>query len=166
MKKEMKFEVKLTAKELWQFSMYHANAGFTGLFNLIFTVAALFLLVFRWGELTVAYRLLLVGCVLIFTVLQPLLLYGKVRKQAKTPVMAEPMYLTFREEGLEVEQNGQNAVFTWEQMGRMDKKPTMSVLYMDRVHAYLLPKAVLGEQETEFYEMVKTHLPKERRKGF
>lgn len=166
MKKEMKFEVKLTAKELWQFSMYHANAGFTGLFNLIFTVAALFLLVFRWGELTAAYRLLLVGCVLIFTVLQPLLLYGKVRKQAKTPVMAEPMYLTFREEGLEVEQNGQNAVFTWEQMGRMDKKPTMSVLYMDRVHAYLLPKAVLGEQETEFYEMVKTHLPKERRKGF
>ena len=91
MKKEMKFEVKLTAKELWQFSMYHANAGFTGLFNLIFTAAALFLLVFRWGELTMAYRFLLVGCVLIFTFLQPLLLYGKVRKQAKTPVMGEPM---------------------------------------------------------------------------
>ena len=144
----MKFEVKLTAKELWQFSMYHANAGFTGLFNLIFTAAALFLLVFRWGELTMAYRFLLVGCVLIFTVLQPLLLYGKVRKQAKTPVMAEPRYRT------------------WEQMGRMDKKLTMAVLYMDRVHAYLLPKTVLGEQETEFYEMVKMHLPKERRKGF
>lgn len=164
--KEMKFEVKLTAKELWQFSMYHANAGATGLFNVIFTAAALFLLIFRWETLTVAYRLLMFGCVLIFTVLQPLLLYGKVRKQAKMPAMAAPMYLTFREEGLQVEQNDQVASFPWEQMARMDKKPTMVVLYMDRVHAYLLPKKILAEQEEAFYELVKTYLPKERRKGF
>ncbi len=166
MTKEMRFEVKLTAKELWQFSMYHANAGATGLFNLIFTAAALFLLVVRWGTLTAAYRLLLFGCVLIFTVLQPLLLYGKVRRQAKTPAMAEPMYLTFKEDGLKVEQHGQEAVFAWNQMGRMDKKPAMVVLYMDRVHAYLLPRKILGEQEEAFLEMVKTYLPKERRKGF
>ena len=150
MKKEMKFEVKLTAKELWQFSMYHANAGATGLFNLIFTAAALFLLIFRWQTLTVAYRLLMFGCVLIFTVLQPLLLYGKVRKQAKTPAMTAPMYLTFGEEGLQVEQNGQEAAFTWEQM----------------VHAYLLPGKVLGDQKEAFFELVRAHLPKERRKGF
>ena len=99
MTKEMRFEVRLTAKELWQFSMYHANAGAAGMFNLIFTAAALFLLVFRWGMLTAAYRLLMFGCVLIFTVLQPMLLYGKVRRQAKTPAIAEPMYLTFKEEG-------------------------------------------------------------------
>ena len=166
MKKEMKFEVRLTAKELWQFSMYHANAGATGLFNLIFTAAALFLLIFRWQTMTVAYRLLMFGCVLIFTVLQPLLLYGKVRRQAKTPAMAEPMHLTFGDEGLQVEQNGQEAKFTWEQMGRMDKKTTMVVLYMDRVHAYLLPAKVLGEQEAEFLELVRAHLPGERRKGF
>ncbi len=162
----MKFEVKLTVKELWQFSMYHANGGATGLFNLIFTVAALFLLIFRWGSLTPAYRLLLFACVLIFTVLQPLLLYSKVRKQAKTPAMAEPMYLTFEEEGLKVEQNGQEAAFAWEQMGRMDKKPTLIVLYMDRIHAYLLPRKLLGDQEEDFFAMVKNHLPKEKRRGF
>ena len=166
MTKEMRFEVRLTAKELWQFSMYHANAGAAGMFNLIFTAAALFLLVFRWGMLTAAYRLLMFGCVLIFTVLQPMLLYGKVRRQAKTPAIAEPMYLTFKEEGLLVEQSGQEALFTWEQMGRMDKKPTMIVLYMDRVHAYLLPKKVLGERQEEFFEMVNAYLPRERRKGF
>lgn len=166
MKKEMRFEVRLTARELWQFSMYHANAGAAGLFNLIFTVAALFLLIFRWGMLTNAYRLLLFGCVLIFTVLQPMLLYGKVRRQAKTPAMTKPMYLTFKEEGLLVEQSEQEALFAWDQMGRMDRKPTMVVLYMDRVHAYLLPNKVLGERKEEFFEMVKAHLPRERRKGF
>ena len=51
-------------------------------------------------------------------------------------------------------------------MGRMDKKWSMTVLYMDRVHAYLLPKKVLGDQEEKFFAMAKEHLPKERRKGF
>lgn len=166
MKKEMKFEVRLTAKELWQFSMYHANAGFTGGFNLIFTAAAAFLLVFRWGSLTPAYRLLLFGCLLIFTVLQPLLLYGKVRKQAKTPAISQPMYLTFGREGLQVEQNGQTADFTWEQMGRMDKKPSLVILYMDRVHAYLLPEKVLGDRKEEFFAMAGEHLSKAQRRGF
>lgn len=165
MEKEIKFEVKLSAKDLWQFSMYHANGGLTGIFNLIFTAAALFLLIFRWGTLTEAYRLLLVGCALIFTVLQPAMLYNKVRKQAKSPVMQQPMLLTFHEKGLKVEQNDQKIDFTWEQMGRMTRKPTLVILYMDRVHAYLLPKAVLGEKEEAFYEMVRLHLPKEKRKG-
>lgn len=165
MEKEMKFEVKLSAKDLWQFSMYHANGGVTGLFNLLFTLAAIFLLIVRWGTLTGAYRLLLVGCALIFTVLQPALLYNKVRKQAKNPAMQQPMQLTFHEKGLKVEQNDQEIEFTWDQMGRMARKPTQVILYMDRVHAYLLPRTVLGEREEAFYEMARRYLPKEKRRG-
>ena len=29
--------LRITAKDLWMFSMYHANAGFMGMFNLIFS---------------------------------------------------------------------------------------------------------------------------------
>lgn len=164
MKKELCFEVKLDVKDLWQFSMYHANAGMLGIVNLLFTLAALFLIVTRWGMLTTPYRALLVVCALMFTVWQPLLLYHKARKQAKATAVKEPMLLVFGEEGLKVEQNGQEALFAWDQMGRLDKMPTMVILYMDRVHAYLLPKSVMGNREEEFYEMVREYLPKERRR--
>lgn len=164
MKKELCFEVKLDVKDLWQFSMYHANAGMLGIVNLLFTLAALFLIVTRWGMLTMPYRALLVVCALMFTVWQPLLLYHKARKQAKATAVKEPMLLVFGEEGLKVEQNGQEALFAWDQMGRLDKMPTMVILYMDRVHAYLLPKSVMGNREEEFYEMVREYLPKERRR--
>lgn len=164
MKKELCFEVKLDVKDLWQFSMYHANAGMLGIVNLLFTLAALFLIVTRWGMLTTPYRALLVVCALMFTVWQPLLLYHKARKQAKATAVKEPMMLVFGEEGLKVEQNGQEALFAWDQMGRLDKMPTMVILYMDRVHAYLLPKSVMGNREEEFYEMVREYLPKERRR--
>lgn len=162
--KDITFEVRLTAKDLWAFSMYHSNGGFRGIFNLLFSLAALFLLVFRWGTLTVPYRLLLVVCVLLFTVWQPFLLYTKARRQAKAPVIRDPMRLTFDKNGLKVEQNEQAVEFTWDQMGRMDKMPSMIVLYMDRVHAYLLPRAVIGEQEEELCQLARKYLPKERRR--
>lgn len=164
MEKELRFHVELSTKDLWQFSMYHSNSGMLGWFNVIFTVTALFLLITRWGHLTVAYRLLLVVCVLLFTVWQPALLYYKVRRQSKKTTSMQPMDLVFYGKGLKVCQGKQSAKFAWEQMARIDKKASMVILYMDRVHAYLLPKSVMGDQEESFYEMVRAHLPKERRR--
>ena len=156
--------LRITAKDLWMFSMYHANAGFMGMFNLIFSLAALYLLIFRWSTTTVPYRCLLVVCALIFTVWQPFLLWNKARKQAKRPAVKNPMRLIFDDEKLTVSQEENSADFTWEQMGRLDAKSSMYILYMDRVHAYLIPKETLGEQEETFRELVTAHLPKERRR--
>lgn len=159
------FSVRLGAKDLWKFSMYHSMGGMKGVFNLMFTGVALFLLVARWGELSGGYRALLAVCALIFPVWQPVLLYSKARKQARLPVMQNPMTLTFSEEGLKVEQNEQQVKFQWEQIGRMDAVPSMIVIYMDRVHAYLLPDSVTGEQKEPFCEMARTYLkPSQRRK--
>ena len=152
--------LRITAKDLWMFSMYHANAGFMGMFNLIFSLAALYLLIFRWSTTTVPYRCLLVVCALIFTVWQPFLLWNKARKQAKRPAVKNPMRLIFDDEKLTVSQEENSADFTWEQMGRLDAKSSMYILYMDRVHAYLIPKETLGEQEETFRELVTAHLPK------
>ncbi len=154
----------LTAKDLWTFSMYHANAGFMGIFNVLFSLAALYLLIFRWSSTTVPYRCLLVVCALIFTVWQPFLLWTKARKQAKRPAVKNPMRLVFDDEKLTVSQEENSAEFAWEQMGRLDAKPSMYILYMDRVHAYLIPKTTLGEQEEAFRTLVTTHLPKEKRR--
>ncbi len=41
----------------------------------------------------------------------------------------------------------------------------MVVVYMDRVHAYLLPKKAMAGKEEAFYQLVREQLPKERRRG-
>ncbi len=164
MTKEIRFDIQLTAKDLWQFSMYHTNSGLRGIFNVIFTVAALFLLIIRWGEMVLSYRLLMVCCVLMFTVVQPLMLYQKAKRQVKSPAMQQPMVLVFGDAGLHVEMGGQDIDFAWDQMGRMDRMPTQIILYMDRIHAYLIPKSELADKETAFVDMVREHLPKERRR--
>ena len=103
-------------------------------------------------------------CVLVFTVWQPFLLWTKAKKQAKRPAVKDPMRLVFDDEKLTVSQTDNQAEFTWEQMGLLDAKPSMYILYMDRVHAYLLPKTALTDQEEAFRELVTAHLPKEKRR--
>ncbi len=161
---KIQFQIALTAGDFWQFSMHHSNGGMMGMFNLIFTAAALVLLIIRWGELTVPYRLLLVFCGSLFTVWQPLLLYNKAKKQAKRMAAQPPMALTFSRDGLLVEQGEQQVTFTWDQMGRMDRGRKLVVLYMDRIHAYLIPDRVMEDQQEAFFEMARTYLPKERRR--
>lgn len=163
---DLRFTVNLTAKDLWQFSMYHSNSGFMGIFNVLFTLGCLYLLISGWGTLSIPYRAVLAVGALMFTVWQPFLLYRKACRQAKGPAVKEPMTLGFDEEGLVVEQNGQTAEFSWEQMARMDRLPKMAVIYMDRVHAYLLPSRVMGGDGGRLYELARTHLPKERRRKF
>lgn len=165
MMKEIRFDINLTVKDLWQFSMYHSNSGFRVVLNILLTLAAVFILVMRWGELGIPYRLLMIFCALLFTVIQPLMLYQKARRQIKTPAMQQAMVLIFGENGLHVEMGGQTIDFGWDQLGRMDKKPTQIILYMDRIHAYLIPQDALVDREAEFFEMVRKFLPKERRRG-
>lgn len=160
----MEFKVRLTAKELWQFSVYNANKGMLGLVNLIFTAAALFLLVTQWGNVTVPYRFLLILCSMLFTVWQPATLYWKARKQAKKPAARNEMTLTFTDEGLKVQQNEQEGTLTWEQIFRAERISSMIIIYTDRIHAFLLPKAIMGVEEEGLRKLLKEKMPAYRRK--
>lgn len=162
MEKELRFELNLTAGDLWRFSMHHANSGFKGIFNLIFTVAAFFLLVVRWNTLVFSQRLLLVVCALLFSVWQPVLLYWKARRQAKLPAITQTIFLTLGQEEVTVEQGEQKLAFTWDKIVRLDRMKDMAVMYMDRVHAYLIPGRALGEDSEGFDQMVQKCLPAER----
>lgn len=158
------FRVLMTAKNLWQFSLYHANKGYRGIFNVLFTVASLYLLITTWSENTGAYRLLMVLAAMMFTVLQPGLLYLKAKRQASLSVMKEPIQFVFTRETICVQQGGQKQELKWDQIGRIDGTRGMLVIYMDTVRAFLLPDEVMGNQKEKFCAMLKEVLPKERRK--
>ena len=76
------YTYRTTARDLWQLSMYYIYGSMAGLCNIIFTVAAFALVFSRWDQAQGFMRCLIVlGCCL-FTVIQPLMIYGKAKKQA------------------------------------------------------------------------------------
>lgn len=157
-------EIKLTAKDLWKFSLYHAYWGSRGIFPAIFSLAAVYLLITAWSTTTVAYRIMLLVSALVFTVWQPFLLYLKSAKQAKNPRIQNGMTLSFDDEGILVSQGEENLSLEWENIKRGERIGDMIILYMDRIRAYLLPDSCMAEKKEEITALIKEKLPSKRRK--
>lgn len=157
-------EIKLTAKDLWKFSLYHAYGGSRVIFPAIFSLAAFYLLITAWSTSTVAYRIMILVCSLVFTVWQPLLLYLKSGKQAKNPRIQNGMTLSFDEEGIIVSQGEENLSLNWEDVRQGERIGDMTILYMDRIRAYLLPDSCMAEKKAEITGLIKEKLPPARRK--
>ncbi len=162
--KELRFRIHMTANDLWRFSMYHANKGYLGFFNVLFTLAAIFLLVFQGAEMLLPQRFLLVVCALMFTVWQPLLLLTKSRRQAAGPGMREPIEMIFSDGGILVEQGGEHAELLWEDVRQVKHVLGETILYTDRIHAYLLPDTAVGDRKEALLELFRAKLPPEKRR--
>lgn len=163
-KNPLVLEIKLTARDLWNFSMYHSYRGFQGMFSLIFSAAAAYVLVATWQTASLPYRILLIVCLLMFTVWQPFVLYLKAAKQAKRPVIRDGMIISLSAEGIVVSQGEGRLELLWDDVLLVKRVRQMQILYMDRIHAYLLPDSVIGEKSAELTALIKENLPPERRK--
>lgn len=163
-KERYQFRVEMNEKNLWMFSLYHANRGFLGVFNVLFSLASLYLLVTTWTYVPTPNRILLIVCVLLFTVYQPLTLLLKAKKQASLAVMKEPITMTFTREEITVCQGEQEQTITWDQVVRAAGTKRMLMFYMDRIHAFLLPSEFMEGEREGLCEMLREVLPKERRR--
>jgi len=158
------FHIQVDARDLWKFSMYHSNKGYLGVFNVLFTLASLYLLLAKWNDTGAAYRLLLLMCAMMFTVWQPGILFLKALKQAGNERLRAAVDMAFGKEGFTVSQGGQSMEVAWDQVTRAARIPGIYVLYMSNIRAYLLPDQVLGSEKEAFAGFLREVLPKERRK--
>lgn len=163
----MEIKVNMTAKDLFGFSMYSSYTGFTGAFNIIFTVGALGILAFTWQWETVSttQRILLVCCALIFTVVQPAMLRYKSGKKAKMTGFSATVSLTLTDEKFGVERAGVNGDLKWEQIWKVIRIKSMYIVKLGPTHAYLIPNRSVEGREKELEAIFKRNLPKSKMKG-
>ena len=127
-----KYTYRTTARDLWQLSMYYIYGSLAGLCNIIFTVAAFALGFSRWDQAQGIVRCLIVlGCCL-FTVIQPLMIYAKAKKQAA---------------GM----GDDTSQLPWKSVKRISRKPAMIIIFSDTTHGFIFTNRVLGNEKEEFY---------------
>ena len=113
----------------------------------------MFVLVFRfWSTASDMYKgLMLIGCIL-FPVIQPLVIYGKARKQAAA--LPKGMELGFDERGLHVKTQDAASDIPWSDIKNIVREFHMIVIFSDDIHGYILTDRMLGEQKQAFYEYI------------
>lgn len=153
---DFQFSFKNKASDLWQLSMYGIYKSMIGLVNVIFTAAMILLTVKYWTEMNWYLRALLILGLSLFTVIQPLLIYRRAKKQVSG--MQKDMEISFDELGVHVKSGTEKSTIRWKKVKGITKHQTMLIIYSSATRGYILNNKVLGKNRDALYAYVVTHL--------
>ncbi|MBQ8799134.1 MAG: YcxB family protein [Lachnospiraceae bacterium] len=157
---EVKFSVRVTVKDMFAFLMHHSYRGVSLLADAIVTFGAIGLLVAGFGKGDPVKTVALIFVALLFTVVHPLQLYNRARKQVKgNEVFNLPLDYVLTDEGITLSQGEQSQSITWGDVYQVKEYKSQILVYTGRVYAFVWPKSALAECEDEVRELFKKHLP-------
>jgi len=162
----MKISINMTRNDLFRYSVYNSFSGMMGLFNVIWTVVwiAAFIVSFSVPGYSLVHRLAMIFCIMLFTVIQPCVIWRRTGKQAKTKGFTETIHLTLGEK-IHVEQGEAEGDLEWKQVRKVIRLKTMFILDMGYGRAYLLPNDSIEGREEELIAVLKAKMPKTKMKG-
>ncbi len=144
--------------DLWQLSMYGMYRSMVGVINIIFTIAMVMLTIRFWEESNLIIRMILIMGMGLFTVIQPLLVYLRAKRQLSS--VSSKIKLKIDDLGVLVETNNQRSQMKWKTIKGISKKPTLIILYTSAKHGFILTNKVLGNQREAFYKDVLSKIRK------
>ncbi len=157
--KEVKFSVQITVKDMFAFLMHHSYRGVSLLADAIVTFGAIGLLVAGFGKGDPVKTVALIFVALLFTVVHPLQLYNRARKQVtKNEVFKKPLNYVLTDEGITMSQGEESQSFTWVDVYQIKEYKSQILVYTGRVYACIWPKSALAECENEVKELFQKHL--------
>ncbi len=140
---EVKFKTQIETKEMFNFMMYHTYSSFSGYIGLLLSICAIFGLIatWNWNSINSSYRVVLVLTALLFTVVQPVTLYSKSKKQAKlNEAINKPLEYLFNEKEIVVSQGEDSVNYTWDDVIKVKSTKLSIFVYVSKYRAFLLPR--------------------------
>lgn len=154
--KEIQISIKIRVKDMFYFMMYHTYCCMGGIFSVLFSLISFFILFVTWKKVDLPYSVLLAICALLFTVINPVMLYIRSMKQvAMREAVRKPILYTFTKKGFTIEQDQERASAQWNEMWKIVDKKQYILLYGDRVHANILPKDQMQGRQDEISALIK-----------
>ncbi len=157
---KVKIEVLLKTKDMFAFLMNHTYSSISGFVGIILSACAFIAFVYSVDNpnMTIEYKGVLLVTGLLFTVIQPIMLYYKAGKQLKrNEFFKKPINYSFDEKNVIISQDEDKAEYTWEDVFKITSTKKLVILYLTGSRAFVLPKEAFGEQYSTFREIVYKH---------
>lgn len=151
----LKFDMHFNAKDIWMFSMYHGNRGFMLIFNVFFTISMYGYIIYSRLNLDMPRKIMVLILANMFLIIQPLLLYLKSLRQAKSDAIKNGLSVELNDRGIVVSSNGESAEFLWGNGFRSKILPGLIIIYVDTIRAYLLPDRYIDKVKPEVIKILK-----------
>lgn len=141
---EIKATVKVETSDMFCFLMHYSYASVAGIISLLFSIGSIALFFYMWGELAPAYLLILAVLGLLFTVINPVMLYKRAKKQVMTsPAFKESVHYVFSENGIHMDMGKEMAELKWTDIYKVRRVCGRYLLYFNHIRANVVPVSAL-----------------------
>lgn len=156
---EVKVDVTMTTKDMFNFFMYHTYSKPSGILSIVFGLGMFGLFAYYYGEVPSGQSIMYLLFGLFFIIYNPVSFYGRAKTQVKTaPIFKAPISYTFNKEGIRTEQNDEKAQVKWSDVYKIASTGKSVVIYMDKSRASIIPLKQLGSKYMELAELAKANM--------
>ncbi len=152
-------ETRVTTKELYSYLMMHTYSSFSGKIYIIISILALVMLLLGAGGSDMTMKIVLVVVASLYTIVNPIMLYFKAAKQAKTnPAYKDVMKFGFHEKGMNLAFGGNEGMIPWDKIMKVKKTKKVYAIYTDPIHAFLIAAKDLKKNGDEIALYMEEHI--------
>ena len=153
------FKFTLNINDLFYSSMkYSYNSFFRILFNLIFTLLFVVFFVYTiinniFNDLTMLYKILVIFCILLFPIIEPLVIYIKImiRLQKNKETETE---LEFYEDKYIVKKDSKTADIEYKYIYNIANYKKLVILFYNTIQGQLIPVRAFNNNKNDFYKFI------------
>ena len=140
--------VKLTAKDLFEFNMFHTYTHSQGIVSLICGFGAIGLAIAGRQDITVGMFLLRVLLGLAILIYIPCTLALRAKAAVKTGGSFEkPVHITIGDDGVGIAVGDQSNQIAWDGIYRLKNRKNQFLIYTGRITALIIPKRCISEDQ-------------------
>ena len=157
-------DIKIDAKDLFKFNVMQAYRGMQGALSIILPILVFAYAFTSYGTVSIGSTLVYVGLGILFLVYVPVSLWLRVNKIIKDQnnALSKCLHYEFEEDGIRVSVEAESVEFKWENIYQMKTSGKLLLLYTNRINAYILPLAQVGDKYEALSKLAYAKLEKYR----
>lgn len=152
----MEVTTNINVKQLYEFTIKHNYKSLAGMISLTFSICSAIGGFIYWDKFNTMNKVVIILFALMFTVLEPIGCYIKVRKQIKNN-FKYPIRYVFGKEGIEIIIEDKKGLCYWYEIMKIESTHNLINIYTSPVRAFIIPKSDVGEDITKLRELIETY---------
>lgn len=152
---DLYIETQIDNKSMYEFMLNHTYKSLMGFVGVLFSLLAIVALFVYWKDYDITRKLIFIFLALLFTVINPISLYFKSKKQVKmNDSFQHPLCYTFNNKGVDVKQGEQSLHINWEDIIKIVSTKNLVIIYLSPINAFIFPKKQIGDSFSDFKKII------------
>ena len=167
-KSELKIDaqIQVTAKQLYQFNLYHCYRNTSsGMFGIIMGILCALYAFIASSKLGTTNTIIVALLAVMFIVYNPIALYIRSKNRfLNNDALKKPMNYCFDEQGFILSQGEQSEDMEWEDLYKVVEHKDCFYFFFTRIHANIVPKEGLGGNLDEIIALINKNVKGKKNK--